>query len=243
MRIITNGNVKKHMIPWKLLSSTITPDHNSELKLYQRGMEYSIRVNGLELMNSRVFGSEEHLASLSCSEIAERNNARVLIGGLGMGYTLAAALKSLKVDAEVTVSELVPSVVEWNQGVLGPLAGSPLEDSRVTVLVEDVLHVIDRSPSAFDAILLDVDNGPKSITQPGNDQLYSLSGLSMIHRSLRPGGVVAVWSAAPDIRFTKRLKASAFHVREKSIRARARKKGPVHTIWIARKDCGGGLPR
>ena len=223
------------MIPWKLLSSTITPDTKSELKLYQRDTEYSIRVNGQELMNSRMSGSEKMLAELSCCEIADRKNACVLIGGLGMGYTLSAALISLHSDAEVIVSELVPSVVEWNQGVLGTLADYPLEDSRVMVLVEDVVHVIKSRKSAFDAIVLDVDNGPDSLTQDGNDRLYSLSGLSMIHRALKPGGVLAIWSASPDTGFTKKLKTSSFHVIEKKVRGRTQKKGPLHTIWIAKK--------
>jgi len=225
------------MIPWKLLSSTRTPDNKSELTLYQRDTEYSIRVNGLELMNSRMFGSEQMLAKLSCREVADRHKACVLIGGLGMGYTLSAALRSLHADADVLVAELVPSVVEWNQGVLGALADDPLEDSRVTVRIKDVVHVIRSSTSAFDAILLDVDNGPDSMAQEGNDELYSLSGVSMIHRALRPGGVVAVWSASPDSGFTQRLKTSSFHVIEHKVRGRTQKKGPVHTIWIAKKSC------
>ena len=225
------------MIPWKLLSSTRTPDNKSELTLYQRDTEYSIRVNGLELMNSRMFRSEQMLAKLSCREVADRHKACVLIGGLGMGYTLSAALRSLHADADVLVAELVPSVVEWNQGVLGALADDPLEDSRVTVRIKDVVHVIRSSTSAFDAILLDVDNGPDSMAQEGNDELYSLSGVSMIHRALRPGGVVAVWSASPDSGFTQRLKTSSFHVIEHKVRGRTQKKGPVHTIWIAKKSC------
>lgn len=223
------------MIPWKLLSTTKTPDTKSELKLYQRDTEYSIRVNGQELMNSRMSGSEKMLAQLSCCEIAHRKKASVLIGGLGMGYTLTAALTALHADADVLVSELVPSVVEWNQGVLGTLADYPLKDSRVTVRVEDVVQVINNSSSAFDAILLDVDNGPDGLTQDGNDRLYSLSGLSMIQRALRAGGVLAIWSASPNTGFTKKLKTSSFHVVEKQVRGRTQRKGPLHTIWIAKK--------
>lgn len=224
------------MIPWKLLSSARTPDTQSELRLYQRGTEYSIRVNGQELMNSRIFGSEVRLAELSCGEIADRKNASVLIGGLGMGYTLSAALRSLHADAEVCVAELVPSVVAWNQEVLGTLANEPLKDSRVTVRVADVMHVITRTKAGFDAILLDVDNGPSSLTQEGNASLYSLKGLSLIHRALRPGGVVAVWSASPDTGFTHKLMQSSFHVTEKKVRGRTEKKGPMHTIWLAKKS-------
>ncbi|VEN73523.1 conserved hypothetical protein [Candidatus Desulfarcum epimagneticum] len=225
------------MIPWKLLGRSKTPDHKKELTLHQRDTEYSIRVNGRELMNSRMFGSERMLAELSCPKIAERKNARALIGGLGMGHTLAAALGALHSDADVLLAELVPSVVEWNKNVLGPLAGDPLKDSRVTVALEDVMNIIKNHTSAFDAILLDVDNGPDSLTQKTNDELYSMSGLAMARRALRPGGVLAVWSSAPDTGFTQRLNRSSFHVLEKKVRARTHKKGPVHTIWIATKSC------
>ena len=224
------------MIPWKLLSRSRTPDNKNELLLYQRDTEYSIRVNGQELMNSRMFGSEIMLAELSCHEIADRKNANVLIGGLGMGYTLSAALRLLDSDADVFLAELVPSVVQWNKGVLGPLADHPLKDSRVTVFIEDVVNIINNNTSAFDAILLDVDNGPDCLTQKENDNLYSMSGLSMIHRALRPGGVVAVWSSSSDTGFTQRLKGSSFNVIEKKIRGRTHTKGPVHTIWIATKS-------
>jgi spermidine synthase len=225
------------MIPWKLLSRSRTPDNKSELILYQRDTEYSIRVNGQELMNSRMFGSEMMLAELSCPEIADRKNANVLIGGLGMGYTLAAALRLLHSDADVLLAELVPSVVEWNKNLLGSLAGDPLKDSRVTVVIDDVINIINNNISAFDAILLDVDNGPDGLTQEGNDELYSMSGISMIQRALRPGGVVAVWSSSPDTGFIQRLNRSSFHVLEKKVRGRTHKKGPVHTIWIATKSC------
>ncbi len=223
------------MIPWKFLGSTITPDKKSELKLYQRDSEFSIRVNGQELMNSRMSGSEKKLAELSCCEVADREKASVLIGGLGMGYTLSAALKSLNSDAEVTISELVPAVVEWNKEVLGHLADFPLEDSRVTVLVEDVVEVIKNKKTAYDAILLDVDNGPDGLTQEGNENLYSFAGLSIIKSALKPGGVLAIWSASPDKRFTDRLKKSSFHVEEKKERARSNQKGAFHTIWLAKK--------
>ena len=225
------------MVPWKVLSRSRTPDNKNELILYQRDTEYSIRVNGQELMNSRTFGSEMMLAELSCPEIVDRKNANVLIGGLGMGYTLSAALRLLDSDADVCVAELVPSVVEWNKEVLGALAGHPLKDSRVTVLIEDVVNIINNNKSAFDAILLDVDNGPDSLTQEENDELYSMSGISVIHRALRPGGVVAVWSSSPDTGFTQRLNRSSFNVIEKKVRGRTQKKGPVHTIWIATKSC------
>ena len=225
------------MIPWKLLSRSKTPDNKNELILYQRDTEYSIRVNGQALMNSKMVGSEMMLAELSCPEIADRKNASVLIGGLGMGYTLSAALRLLHSDADLLVAELVPAVVDWNKNVLGSLAGDPLKDSRVTVVIEDVINIISNNKSAFDAILLDVDNGPGSLTQEGNDELYSTSGVSMIHRALRPSGVVAVWSSSPDTGFTQRLNRSSFHVLEKKVRSRTPKKGPIHTIIIATKTC------
>ena len=224
------------MIPWKLLNRARTPDNKNELTLYQRDTEYSIRVNGQDLMNSKMFGSEMMLAKLSCPKIADRKNAKALIGGLGMGYTLSEALRLLDSDADVFLSELVPEVVEWNKDVLGPLADHPLKDSRVTVLIEDVAHIINTNTSAFDVILLDVDNGPNNLTQEANDELYSMSGLAMTHRALRPGGVLAVWSSSSDTGFTKKLKGSFFHVIKKKVRGRTQKKGPVHTIWIATKS-------
>ena len=223
------------MIPWKQLSRCRTPDTTSELTLYRRDTEYSIRVNGQELMNSRMSGSETMLAALACPEIADREHARVLIGGLGMGYTLAAALRVLPPAAEVFVAELVPAVVEWNRDILGALAGDPLKDSRVTVLVADVVQVLDDRAAAYDAILLDVDNGPDGLTQKGNDALYTMAGVAQIHRALRPGGVVAVWSSSPDSGFTRRLQRSSFQVVEKKVRGRSSGKGPQHTIWIATK--------
>jgi spermidine synthase len=223
------------MIPWKLLGGAKTPDTKGELKLYQRDTEYSIRVNGHELMNSRQFQSEKMLAELSCAEIAHKKNTCVLIGGLGMGYTLSAALASLNSDADVRVAELLPSVVAWNRDMLGMLADYPLLDSRVTVIVDDVARVIKRNNAAFDAILLDVDNGPDGLTQEGNGALYGRGGLAMIHHALRPGGVVAVWSASPDAGFTKTLKRSFYCVIEKKVPAGTRKKGPVNIIWIAKK--------
>jgi spermidine synthase len=221
------------MIPWILLSSAKTPDEKGELRLYQRDTEFSIRVGGVELMNSRVSGSEKSLARLSCERIAHKKNTRVLIGGLGMGYTLSAALASLGSDADVRVAELVPEVVAWNQGVLGKLAGHPLRDSRVTVLVGDVLEVIRRGESAFDAIILDVDNGPDGLTQQGNDALYAHAGLTGIRRALRPDGVLGVWSASPDAGFIKALRRCSFDVVENKVRLRPGNKGPFHTIWIA----------
>lgn len=223
------------MIPWELLSTTKSPDGKSELTLHRRDTEYSIRINGLELMNSRMFGSEELLAELSCKAIAGRKKSCVLVGGLGMGYTLSAALKSLNPESKVIVSEFFPSVVQWNRDILGELAGFPLDDPRVSVLVEDVVKVIKEADSKFDAILLDVDNGPDGLTREDNNRLYSVTGLGKIKKALKPGGVVSIWSASEDKRFTNRLKKIFSEVTEKKVRARANKKGPLHTIWLAKR--------
>lgn len=183
------------MIPWELLDATKTPDQLNELQLVRRGDEYSIRIDGQELMNSRAHGSEEVLAEAACSLITNRPKARVLIGGLGMGYTLAAALAQLGPKSQVVVSELAPAVVTWNRGPLSALAGHPLLDKRVTVVEVDVVLLIRASKEQFDAIILDVDNGPEALTQKGNEWLYGRAGLFSAHAALRPKGVLAVWAA------------------------------------------------
>ncbi len=224
------------MIPWVLLDSAPLPDRGGELRLFQRGEEFSIRITGGggELMNSRVHGSEEALAELACARLVACERPRILIGGLGMGFTLAAALRSLGPTAEVVVAELLPAVVEWNRGPLGALAGHPLEDVRVRVQVGDVARCLQAQRQAYDAILLDVDNGPEGLTHPGNDRLYSVEGLSTALTALRPAGVLAVWSAGPDRNFTQRLRKVGFEVEEVRVRARgAVRKGARHTLWLA----------
>ena len=222
------------MNPWKLIDTSEIPDNGGELRLYQRGEEHSIAiVGGGELMNSRVFGSEEALAELGCSPVAERSAARVLVGGLGMGYTLAAALRHLAADAEVVVAELVPAVVRWNREFIGGYAGHPLEDPRVMVREGDIARILKREHDSFDAILLDVDNGPEGLTHKANDWLYSDAGLAAAYDTLRPGGVLAVWSAGPDRVFSERLRRAGFEVAVHTVRAHAGRKGARHTIWIA----------
>ncbi|HEY9841282.1 MAG TPA: hypothetical protein V6D23_12555 [Candidatus Obscuribacterales bacterium] len=220
------------MDSWKLLDSARAPGNGGELWLYQRGPEYSIRVNGTELMNSCQHGSEEELAELACERIARRPHARVLIGGLGMGYTLSAALRSLGPDSEIVVSELVPAVVQWNREFMSHLAGDPLNDPRVLVREQDVAKIIQNEQRAWDAILLDVDNGPEGLTRKGNDWLYGINGLSSAYFALRPGGVLAVWSAAPDKGFTQRLYKIGYDVDEVRVRSR-RTRGDHHVIWLA----------
>jgi len=221
------------MIPWQRLDSALIPGSDEKLHLYKRGGEFSIRGDGFELMNSRLHGSEEVLARLACQRIRNRSQPRVLIGGLGMGFTLAAALQQLNADGRVVVAELVPAVVDWNRGPLAHLAGHPLADARVTVREIDVAASLRSSTAAYDAIILDVDNGPDGLTCSENDRLYGVSGLRTILRALSKGGVLAVWSAAPDSTFSLRLRRAGFRVEEISASARHRRKGGRHTIWMA----------
>ena len=221
------------MIPWELLGRAQVPGNSGELRLYRRGREFSIRVNGCELMNSRAHGSEDALAELACARVADRPRPRVLIGGLGMGYTLAAALRQLGAGARVVVAELVPEVVVWNQGNLADLAGHPLRDTRVTVREVDVARILQAEHQAYDAILLDVDNGPDGLSLQSNNWLYSLAGLDAAFAALKPEGVLAVWSASPDRSFTRRLRQAGFAVDEVPVRARGQRGGGRHTIWIA----------
>ena len=221
------------MMPWKLLDSAQVPESGEELRLYQRGGEFSIRVDSRELMNSRVHGSEGALAELACVRIAHRPCPRVLIGGLGMGYTTAAALHRLGADGQVVVAELVPAVVTWNRGPLADLAGRPLEDARVTVREADVARILQAEQGAYDAILLDVDNGPAGLTWKGNDWLYARAGLDAAYAALRAAGVLAVWSASPDRAFAKRLCRAGFEVTEVRAPARGPRGGGRHIIWLA----------
>ena len=224
------------MIPWVLLGEAQVAVGGRRLSLYQRDKEFSIRLSGGggELMNSRSHGSEEKLAELACRQLAGCVRPHVLIGGLGMGYTLAAALRHLGDDARVTVSELVPAVVAWNRGPLGELAGNPLSDQRVIVYEGDVARRIMARPRAYDAILLDVDNGPEGLTHADNDWLYGCDGLSAAYAALRAGGLLAVWSAGYDQAFTGRLLKAGFDVEEVSVRSRG-SKGSRHMIWLAHR--------
>lgn len=224
------------MIPWKLLDTAQTPGNGEELHLYQRDTEFSITIRGDELMNSRMHGSEDALAKLACQKIGNQPQPRVLIGGLGMGYTLRSALDELGAKAEVVVAELVPAVVSWNREFLAHLADSPLEDSRVTVHEDDVAKIIKKAKGGYNAILLDVDNGPDAMTHKDNDWLYSLRGLNAAFAALQPKGVLAIWSADPDAAFSKRLCEAGFELDEYRVPARGGdkgKRGPHHIIWTA----------
>jgi spermidine synthase len=220
------------MIPWKHLDTARIPD-GGELRLMQRGAELSIMSGAIELMNSRLSGSEKALADLACARVAARPMAQVLVGGLGMGFTLRAALAGLAADATVTVAELVPAVVAWARGPMAELFAGCLDDPRVLVREADVAEVIGEARSAFDAILLDVDNGPGGLNRDANDRLYSAAGLTAARRALRKGGVLAVWSAGRDRGFTRRLHSAGYAAEEVEVRATGGRRGARHVIWLA----------
>jgi spermidine synthase len=222
------------MQPLELLGQSTTPD-GSDLKLTRRTNEYIILANGRSLMSSRMHGSEEALATLGCDRLRTSKHPSVLIGGLGMGFTLRAALDLLPRDAKVVVAELVAAVVEWNRGPLGPLAGHPLNDKRVRIEVADVAIAIKSRRYELDAILLDVDNGPSAFTTTENSRLYDDRGLAAIHAALKPGGVLAVWSARDDRKFVQRLRYGGFVVEVEHVRGRLKKGGPYHTVFRAHK--------
>ena len=220
------------MIPWVLLDAVPIPGSTRELRLLRRGGEYAIRIGTEELMNSRLSGSEEALATLACGRIASRRAPHVLIGGLGMGFTLRAALEGLGPDARVVVAELVPAVIAWARGPLAHVFADCLDDPRVDVQEADVNRLIQAGPGQYDAILLDVDNGPEGLMRRSNDRLYDNWGLKRARWALRPGGILAVWSGAPDRKFKARLQRSGFAVEEARVHASGRGSGPKHVVWL-----------
>jgi spermidine synthase len=224
------------MIPWLQIDKAQVPGADIELRLMRRGGEFSMMLGQNELMNSRLSGSEEALATLACRRIEAVKRPHLLIGGLGMGFTLRAALAVLGPEARITVAELVPAVIAWARGPMADLFASSLTDPRAGIREADVVDVIKTSPSAFDAILLDVDNGPEALIRKANDALYDLNGLKAIRRALRPGGILAVWSSGPNIAFTKRLRAADFDVNEVGVRATTKRSGAHHIIWFAAKS-------
>lgn len=221
------------MKPTEKLGEARAPD-GTPIALTRRDDEYMLLASGMPLMTSRMSGSEQALATIGCRHLPARA-PRVLVGGLGMGFTLRAALDLLPADGAVTVAELIPEVVEWNRGVLGPLAGHPLRDPRVTVDLRDVRETIRTSPAGFDAILLDVDNGPAEFTLAGNDALYSERGVAVVREALRPGGVLAIWSAREDARLLPRLRRAGFDASLERVRARLERGGSRHAILLARR--------
>ena len=221
---------------WELVDTAAIPGQGTELQLYRRDGEFSISIlGGGVLMSTWAHQSEDALAELACRKIATRDQPRVLIGGLGMGFTLAAALHHLGDTAEVVVAELVPAVVAWNRGPLGSFSGHPLEDRRVKVREGDVAKVLREQRQAYDAILLDVDNGPEGLTRKKNDWLYGSDGLTEAYRALRPSGVLAIWSAGPDRDFMQRLQKIGFKVKQVRVREH-QNKGDLHAIWFAERE-------
>ena len=221
------------MQPWVKLDTAKVPDNGGELRLMQRGTEFSIMAGPTELMNSRQSGSEEALATLVCERLRGVAGLRMLIGGYGMGFTLRAGLRVLGPDARLTVAELVPEIIDWARGPMAALTAGCLDDPRVTVVLADVAEVIRQGRGAYDAILLDVDNGPDGLVRADNGRLYTTKGLTAAKAALRPGGVLAVWSAAKDPKFAARLHHAGFAVDEVGVRARSNGKGARHTIWFA----------
>jgi spermidine synthase len=224
------------MIPFVQIDSARVPGADVELRLMQRGAEFSMMLGANELMNSRLSGSEEALATLACRRIEAIKAPHLLIGGLGMGFTLRAALAVLGPEARITVAELVPAVIAWAEGPMADMFGDSLKDRRASILSADVVTVIGSHASAFDAILLDVDNGPEGLIRKANDALYDLKGLKAIRRALRPKGVLAVWSSGPNASFSKRLREAGFDVNEVAVRATTKRSGARHVIWFATRQ-------
>ena len=225
------------MKPLELLAQEISQD-GTVLKLMRRGDEYIILADGQSLMSSRMHGSEEALAEFACRRVRTMKKPNVLIGGLGMGFTLRATLDLLPPGAMVVVAELMPAVVEWNRGPLGPLAGEPLKDTRVRVKIEDVAVTLSSLPGQFDAVLLDVDNSPAAFTALKNAGLYDDRGIAAAFAALKRDGVLAVWSAREDRKVEQRLRHGGFRVEVQRVRGRLKKGGPRHTIFLGHKSPG-----
>ena len=222
------------MTPRELIGTATVPG-GEPLRLFRRGGDFMIVLERNELMNSRMSGSEEALATMTCERLEGREAPHLLIGGYGMGFTLRAAQRALGKDARLTVAELVPEIIAWARGPMAALTADCLDDRRVTVVEDDVAAVIAAEIGAYDAILLEVDNGPDGLTRAGNNRLYSARGLDTARAALRPGGVLAIWSAAPDAAFARRLREADFAVEEVAVRARSNGKGPRHVIRFATK--------
>ena len=223
------------MKPFELLGQALSPD-NTAIKLMRRGDEYILLADGAILMSSRMHGSEEALATFGCQRVRTLEQPNVLIGGLGMGFTLRATLDLLPADASVVVAELLPAVVEWNRGPLGPLARHPLNDKRVEVVTGDVFAILSSRLGQFDAVLLDVDNGPAAFTASKNAGLYDNRGIAAAHAALKTEAVLAVWAAQDDRKFEQRLRDGGFEVQVQRLRGRLKKGGPRHTIFLSRKS-------
>jgi spermidine synthase len=223
------------MTPRIHLGTALVPG-GDQLDLYSRGDDFMIVLDRNELMSTRMNGSEIALAEMTLDRLAGNAAPHILIGGYGMGFTLRAALAMMGTKAQATVAELVPGIIAWARGPMAGVADGCLDDPRVRLHMGDVGAVINGANGAYDAILLDVDNGPDGLTREGNDGLYSAAGLQAAKRALKPGGILAVWSAGSDAKFAKRLEKNGFVVDEVAVRARTNGKGPRHVIWFARKS-------
>ncbi|WP_347718397.1 spermidine synthase [Sphingomonas sp.] len=223
------------MIPRELIDTAEVPG-GLPLKLYRRGNDYMITLERNELMSSRMSGSEAALGTMACEHLGSRPAPRLLVGGYGMGFTLRAVLAKLGADATIVVAELVPKIIAWARGPMAALADGCLDDPRVEVVLGDVGAAIETASADYDAILLDVDNGPDGLTRQANDGLYTARGLASAKVALKSGGILAIWSAAPDPAFSRRLTQAGFDTEEVRVRARDNGKGPTHTIWFARRS-------
>lgn len=223
------------MKPTIKLGTTNTPD-GGEMILYRHDHDFSIKINGHDLMNSRQHESEMELARLGCAHLAGHTAPRVLIGGLGMGYTLRQTLDMLGPDASVIVSELLPAVVDWNRDYMGELNGQPLDDKRTEVVTGDIYQLLSRSKNKFDAILLDIDNGPSAIVDSGNQRLYSPAGIQTCRRALRKNGCLAIWSGVSSKAFEQILMSCGFHVRRYKLNAYRGSSKKSLFVWVASED-------
>ncbi len=222
------------MLPWQQIDAATAPD-GTELVLRRRGHEYLILAGGYDLMSSEDEASSKALAELGCAHIDRTKPARVLVGGLGMGYTLRAALDLIGPDATVEVAELVPAIAEWNRDPLAELAQEPLDDRRAVLHIGDVGDHVRAGDGCYDAILLDVDNGPDALAHPQNEALYGERGLTEAWAALRPGGVLGIWSFSDDARFTERLERKGFAVKVNRVSASRKGRGRHHYVWVARR--------
>jgi spermidine synthase len=218
---------------WNQLEQTAAPD-GTVVSLYEHDGTYGIRVGSAGLMSTRRYASEEEIARLACAHLKTTRGARVLVGGLGLGFTLKAALACLRPDAIVVTAEILAAVIAWNRNPAYPLAGAAMADPRVTILHQDVVETIRASPAAFDSIILDIDNGPVALTTDSNVRLYRDGGLRLIYAALRPGGCAALWSATPDAAFEKALALAGFAATAHRCRAHVHS-GPWHTVFVANR--------
>ncbi|HSG42004.1 MAG TPA: MnmC family methyltransferase [Anaerolineales bacterium] len=223
------------MKPTIKLATIKTPD-GGEMVLYKHDHDFSIQINGHELMNNRQHESEMELARLGCAHLTGKQKPQVMIGGLGMGYTLRQTLDMLSSDAKVVVSELLPAVFNWNQDFLGELNNHPLDDQRAEIIIGDIYQLLSQSKNKFDTILLDIDNGPSAIVDSNNQRLYTPTGIQLCRQALRNKGCLAVWSGNPSKAFEQVLTSCGFHVQQYQLKPYKRSKKASYFVWVASED-------